>query len=301
MTFIDDTILKGAIDLHVHVGPDYSPRYSDAIRLAREAAAAGMRAIVIKKHLASTVGEAYEASQVVPEVSVFGGIALNAPCGGLSVRSVTACVKAGGKMIWLPTTDAKYAMDLAARGHWIKEYVGGCAFGETVEPLTVLDENGALKPEVCQIMAVCKEYGAILGGGHVVPDECLALAREAHRIGYTKLEITHPNDWEGGFSIELCRELASLGATLTMAYGACSPHNGRQDPHEIADMINAVGAQHMALITDYGQVASPAPADGMRVFYYLLRRLGISDADLHAMIVTNPARLLDLEPLTEEV
>ena len=57
----------------------------------------------------------------------------------------------------------------------------------------------------------------------------------------------------------------------------------------------------MALITDYGQVASPAPADGMRVFYYLLRRLGISDADLHAMIVTNPARLLDLEPLTEEV
>ena len=70
MTFIDDTILKGAIDLHVHGGPDYSPRYSDAIRLAREAAAAGMRAIVIKKHLASTVGEAYEASQVVPEVSV---------------------------------------------------------------------------------------------------------------------------------------------------------------------------------------------------------------------------------------
>ena len=88
---------------------------------------------------------------------------------------------------------------------WIKEYVGGCAFGETVEPLTVLDENGALKPEVCQIMAVCKEYGAILGSGHVGPDECLALAREAHRIGYTKLEITHPNDWEGGFSIELCR------------------------------------------------------------------------------------------------
>ena len=33
----------------------------------------------------------------------------------------------------------------------------------------------------------------------------------------------------------------------------------------------------------------------------MLRRLGISDADLHAMIVTNPARLLDLEPLTEEV
>ena len=32
MTFIDDTILKGAIDLHVHVGPDYSPRYSDASR-----------------------------------------------------------------------------------------------------------------------------------------------------------------------------------------------------------------------------------------------------------------------------
>lgn len=51
MTFIDDTILKGAIDLHVHVGPDYSPRYSDAIRLAREAAAAGMRS---NRHQKST-------------------------------------------------------------------------------------------------------------------------------------------------------------------------------------------------------------------------------------------------------
>ena len=41
MTFIDDTILKGAIDLHVHVGPDYSPRIpaaaaSRARRIASE-------------------------------------------------------------------------------------------------------------------------------------------------------------------------------------------------------------------------------------------------------------------------
>ncbi len=71
-------------------------------------------------------------------------------------------------------------------------------------------------------------------------------------------------------------------------------------PNEVI-LPPAAPAAVPAAVSPAAVVASPAPADGMRVFYYLLRRLGISDADLHAMIVTNPARLLDLEPLTEEV
>lgn len=296
MTFVDETLIHGAVDLHIHVGPDYSPRYSDAVQLAKEAYEAGMRAIVIKKHLASTVGEAYLAQQQYPDVKVYGGVALNGPTGGLSLRSVLACLKSGGKMIWLPTTDAGYAMEKTKQGHWIKEYVNGAAFDCAVEPLWLLDDSGALKTEVAEILQACKEYGAILGSGHVGPEECLALAKEARRIGYDKLEITHPNDWMEDFSLDICKELAGLGATLTIAYGCCSPHNGRQDPHEIVEMIRAVGAEHLALITDYGQVTSPAPADGMRVFCYLLKRLGISDGELHEMIVTNPCRLLGLNP-----
>ena len=31
MKLFDDTVLKGAIDIHIHVGPDYMPRYADAV------------------------------------------------------------------------------------------------------------------------------------------------------------------------------------------------------------------------------------------------------------------------------
>ena len=49
------------------------------------------------------------------------------------------------------------------------------------------------------------------------------------------------------------------------------------------------------MITDYGQVTSPAPVEGMRVFYYMLKTLGVSTADLDIMAKKNPARFLNLE------
>ena len=106
MNLFDDSVLNGAVDIHIHVGPDYMPRYADAQTLAEEARDAGMRAIVVKCHLTSTVGAAHAASLAVPEVKVFGSISLNGTVGGLSPRSVTAAVKSGAKVVWLPTTDA---------------------------------------------------------------------------------------------------------------------------------------------------------------------------------------------------
>ncbi|HEY8255129.1 MAG TPA: DUF6282 family protein, partial [Rhizomicrobium sp.] len=43
----NDTVsLKGAIDIHVHQDPDSAPRVIDADDVARQAKAAGMRAVV---------------------------------------------------------------------------------------------------------------------------------------------------------------------------------------------------------------------------------------------------------------
>ena len=46
--------LKGAIDIHVHQDPDSAPRAIDADDVARQAKAAGMRAIVLKNHWEDT-------------------------------------------------------------------------------------------------------------------------------------------------------------------------------------------------------------------------------------------------------
>ncbi|MDK2871745.1 MAG: hypothetical protein PWQ16_1097 [bacterium] len=292
--FVDDGILEGMIDLHIHVGPDYVPRYGDAFRLAKEADSRKMKAIVIKTHLAPTVDGAHLANQLGLSVKVFGGIALNGPTGGLNVRTVLATLRSGGKVIWLPTTDAEYAIKKAEKGHWIKAYVNTSSFGRKVEPLSILNEEGKLKEEVQEILRACKEYDAILASGHISPQECLALAKESKTIGYEKLEITHPNAWTEDFSIPVLRELTSLGATLTLSYGVCSPYNGKQDPREIVSIVKEIGPQHCALITDYGQVYSPSPVEGLRAYCYVLLRFGIDKKELDIMTREVPSRLLGI-------
>ena len=90
------------------------------------------------------------------------------------------------------------------------------------------------------------------------------------------------------------KELVGLGATLTLSYGVCSPHNGRQDPAEIVQIIKEAGAENCCLITDYGQITSPSPVEGYRVFCQLLHNMGISKEELILMTKKNPARLLSI-------
>ena len=174
--------LENAIDIHVHVGPDYIPRYGDSVKLAAEASSHGMRAIVIKQHLASTVASAHLANEAVEGVTVFGGISLNEPTGAFNPRTVLATVKSGGKMIWLPTVDAEFAIKKAQSGHWIRHYVDGSAFGHERHGLNILTSTGKLKDEVREILSICKAYDVILGSGHIGPDECLALAEESKSV-----------------------------------------------------------------------------------------------------------------------
>ena len=296
MKLFDDSVLKGAIDIHIHVGPDYSPRYADAITLAEEARDAGMRAIVIKCHLQSTIMAAQAANQVVPEVQTIGTISLNDTTGGLSPRAVMAAVKSGVKAIWLPTVDSKWAMEKGKKGHWIGHYTNGSSFGfdEDREWLTVLDEDGNLKPEVKKIADICKEYNVVLCSGHIGPEECIVLSEYTKSIGFDQLEITHANDWYEDFNLDVLKKLAENGAMISLAFGGLAPHNGRQDPEELVEIINGVGADHCIMMTDYGQVNAPSPAQGLRTFYYLMKKYGISEPDLRKMICSNPAKLFKL-------
>lgn len=292
--FANNDILTGTIDMHIHVGPDYTRRYADSITLAQEAYHAGMKAIIIKCHLSSTVAAAQAATRVVEGMKVFGGISLNEPSGGFNPRAVAAMARSGGKMVWLPTVDAAYAIRKAKEGHWIRHYVNGSLFGYPRTGMTVMDGENELRTEVLEIIKICKEYDLILGSGHLSPTESLALARASKKTGYEKLEITHPNAWLEDYTMDVLKELTGLGATLTLSYGVCSPHNGRQDPREIATVIQEIGAQYCCLITDYGQVTSPSPAEGFRVYCELMKNLGITESELDLMTRKNPSRLLSL-------
>ena len=56
-----------------------------------------------------------------------------------------------------------------------------------------------------------------------------------------------------------------------------------------------MGPGRCVLATDYGQLHSPAPVEGMRIFVQLCLEQGLSEADVRTMVVDNPARLLGLD------
>src|SRR6201985_2335213 len=102
----NDTIaLKGATDIHVHQDPDSAPRAIDADDVARQAKAAGMRAVVLKNHWEDTASLAYMVRKMVPGVEVFGGITQDIAVGGINIEAVQhmADMKGGyGRGVWLP-------------------------------------------------------------------------------------------------------------------------------------------------------------------------------------------------------
>ncbi|MFA7589667.1 MAG: DUF6282 family protein, partial [Acholeplasmataceae bacterium] len=209
--FSNYDFLEDAIDLHIHVGPDYVKRYGDSIQIAQEASNKKMRAVIIKTHLCSTVAAAYAATRVVDGIDVFGGIALNEPNGGFNLRNVYASILSGAKMIWLPTVDAEYAIDKANKGHWIRHYVNSSTFGYPRQGLSILNSDGVLIDEVNEILRLCKENNVILGTGHISPNEALCLSEESKRISFRKLEVTHPNAWLEDFSIDVLKKLTQNG------------------------------------------------------------------------------------------
>ena len=86
--------LGGAADLHCHFGPDaHRERSVDAFQAAREAAAAGHRAVVLKSHDFPTASLAWSVGQVVPGIAVFGGICCDREVGGVNPAAVEVALR----------------------------------------------------------------------------------------------------------------------------------------------------------------------------------------------------------------
>src|SRR5208282_6917456 len=103
----DSKLLMGACDLHVHSAPDLYVRFMNDLEIAKDAADAGMKAVVLKCHVEDTAGRAYLVRKAVPGVQTFGGVVLNHAVGGLNPTAVEASIGLGGKIVWMPTRDSK--------------------------------------------------------------------------------------------------------------------------------------------------------------------------------------------------
>ncbi len=278
-----EQLLQGSIDMHIHCGPDPSvARRVDALQGARQAQEAGMRAIVIKSHEYPTAPLAYIVNQIVPNITVFGSIALDFEVGGLNTYALEASAKLGAKVVWMPTFSS--ANDKKKKG--------------LNEPgITILDEEGKLLPVVGEILDIVKNYRMVLATGHVSVPEAFALVDEARRKGVPKIVVTHPLMESLGDTLSLKeqQQMADKGAFIEYCFSITMPLTMRLDPMKIVEAVRAVGAERCIMSTDLGQAHNPAPAEGMRMAIATMLRCGLTEKEIGLLVKVNPAKLLDLD------
>jgi hypothetical protein len=204
--------LGGVIDLHIHSAPDVPARLMDDLALARQAAASGMRAILLKSHHMLTADRAIIAQQVVPGIRVFGGLALNRPAGGLNPAAVEVALAMGAREIWMPTLSA-----------------AGLEDGQDVpaDGIGILLMSGRLVPAVHEILRLIAERDAILGTGHLSVPEIRQLVPAARAAGVRRILITHPESHFVAMPVAVQRELCGPDVFFERCYLDTLPHSER--------------------------------------------------------------------------
>jgi hypothetical protein len=289
-----DKVLHGAVDLHCHSGPSPMPRRLNHVEAARQAQAAGFRAILVKCHYHSTVFDVLAMQDELSSLTtqVFGGVALNSQVGGLNVHAVDLNLKMGGKMIWFPTISSSAHLENSERDPHIKEHFVPRGIRQS-ELVDILDENGDLRPEVPEILDLALEAGALVSAGHMAPDRTLRMLTEAHDRGLTRLIVSHPNYVVNAETGDV-QKFVSLGAVIEHCV-VMYDHEKNFPFQTLLDWIALIGPENTSLGSDLGQVGNPLPMEAFRRVVGQLLDSGISEKDIRTMIVDNPARLLGLD------
>jgi hypothetical protein len=294
-------LLRGAFDTHIHISPDVVPRIVDDVTLARRFDELGMAGFVLKSHYNSTAERASVVSAVVPGVKVLGAIVLNRAVGGMNPLAVEVAAREGARTVWLPTVDAvnesheREAPPGAKVPVWVKLQLELREQGIEIEPVPVLDTDGAVLPETLAVLARIAHHRLVLATGHLARDEIFAVVDAALAQGVKQIVITHPEFPAQNLALDDQRALAERGALLERCF--TTPHTGKIAWEQWIENIRAVGPQYSVLSTDLGQVFNPPVEDGMALMVDRLLAAGFDDQELHLMAVSNTRRVAGAEPL----
>lgn len=281
MDEFDLSNLQGVIDIHIHSKPDVRERRYSDLDLATVAKKHGVRAIVVKTHVMPTAARAWLVDQMVPGISVFGGIALNREVGGLNKYAVETALKVGAKIVWLPTM---WAANERRVTH-----------GKN-DGIEVLD-GGKVVPALEEIMRMVAEHNVVLATGHLSPQETLIVVERAKNLGVKKIVVNHPEWSSVNMSLEEQTALLPYGVYFERCYN--NRPLGAKDyvpnyPKSL-EAIKALGHESTVIATDGGQPDAPPWEEALSRYICYLKNGGLSQAAIDLMTKKTPAYLLGLE------
>lgn len=279
--------LEGVIDMHVHSAPDIRERAYTDIELMEAAVRVGARAVVIKSHHGTTMNRAFlvnEFNRLIHQgdndFRMFGSITLNRAVGGLNPVAVETALKMGAKVVWLPTTHAVNQLAKDGKSGGIE-----CT------------SQGRVVDSLMEILRIIKDYGAVLGTGHLAPSEIFVVVEAAKGLGIDRIVVTHPEFHIVGMSLEeQIRIVKDYDVYLERCYA--QPMGGgvyRSNLEDNLCIVKEVGYRNVLISTDGGQVENPHWELALAEYLQYLSDAGVGDEALRWMSRTLPAKLLDIE------
>ena len=290
----DLELLKGAVDIHIHHGPDLYPRIQDPVELARDAQAAGIRAVCIKTHNFPTVQLALLTRKIVPDIDIFGSLACNLQVGGVNPIAVEAAIKYGARQIWLPTIDstnhAKITGAVGQHGRGLTIQGGISQYALNHPRIYLLNAGGKLPDELREVIQLVADADIILNLGHTSFAEMTAVAKQAKQQGVRRIVCDHPYFLR--LSIEETLAIADLGVWINFTAGELLPRWWRVSIGDFAAAIRKVGVQRSVVSSDCGQLHNPPMVEALRMCCQLLLEEDFTTDEVRQLVQKNPAGLL---------
>ena len=286
-------IIKQAIDIHVHIGPEVIPRKFNAVDLTKREKGR-LYGAVLKNHFYSTVPFIKELKST-KGLRLVGSIVLNNSVGGINPEAIYIQTLLTSKpfFVWFPTINAenflkksKYETDPL----WVKKKSFTARESREVKKIQIF-ENNSLNTNTIQVLELIKKYDLVLATGHISWQESVKLIHKALQIGITKIVITHPIYQKINMPLKTQKNLSNLGCYIEQSY---STYSIDKIPIEkIAKQIKYIGSKSVILSSDVGQTFSPLPSDALLKFAILLKKEGIKNEEIFEMMVKNPRLLLN--------
>jgi hypothetical protein len=290
------SLVRGAYDMHVHIAPDVVPRRIDDLELARRFAELGLAGFQLKSHYTSTAERASVVSAAVPGTRVLGAIALNRAVGGMNAVAVEIAAREGARTVWLPTVDSVNESGEETQfppgakiPPWMELQRELRAEGVAIEPVPVVDDEGAVLSETRVVLRAIARHGLVLATGHLSRDEIFAVVDAAREEGVDEIVVTHPDFPSQSLSIDDQAALADRGVLLERCF--TTPHTGKVEWEHVFEGIRATGPEHSVLSTDLGQTANPPVEDGLALMADRLLAAGFDEDEVRTMAVVNTRRL----------
>jgi len=288
-------LIKGRIDFHIHPGPDPYPRVATAFEIATLAHNAGMKAIVFKCFEAMTPQLADTLQEVVPDIRIVGGVCMEGVTGGINPRAVEMAIRAGAKVVWMPSLDSAYNEVIVGK------HMSGLLNRSDPERKLRVTKNGKIIPEVKEIFEMVAEANIVVETGHMFPEDKEPFIKEAIKKGVKKIVLTHVNAKQDYTEIEDQKKFAQMpGVYFEYAVNPLILHDPKLDPKVLVEMIRAVSPERAVLGTDCGVSKATSglgwlhPTEGLACLIGILLNNGISKDEIDIMSIKVPSMLLDL-------